>query len=369
MLPYLVLAAVVPAVMGIGEAVRRQFATERRRDPLDPVPAKGASSWTYFDLAAVATLVVFSAVRFGIGTDYDTYAIIYGRVDTEDWAREIATAPQELGFTLLLLIVKTVDPTPTTFFWVTSILTVVPAFVAIRQVSARPVLGVLLYVLFAFYLTPFNLVRQGIAVSLLFWATTCLRRRPVLFVVVAVVAASIHSSAVIALAVMWVSHRWRPTPWTVGLILAGAVAGLVGLDRFSALGDLVARLNPRYESYLSASGAGVGTYLQIVLFLALLVYAAVLGRHQDPGVTARTAWMTTFVLIGVAFMIVSTQAIPFGRLAPYFTIFLVLLLPERVAASRNPVAHDVALATGGAAFYAFHLAFYGGLIPYQTYFT
>lgn len=367
MLPYLFLAAAVPAVMGFGEAARRHFAVQRRHH-LDDIPAEGRASWTYFDLVAMAMLVVFSAVRFDIGTDYDGYAAIYQRLDTADWARELAVSPQEPGFTLLMLVLKTIDPTPTALFWVTSLLTIVPAFVAIRRVSARPVLGILLYILLAFYLLPFNLIRQGMAISLLFWATTCLVRRRWAFLAVSFLAVSFHVSAVIVLAVMWVSHRWRPTRLRAGLILGAGVAGLLGLSQFTALGDLLSGLNPRYESYLATEGAGVGTYLQIVVFLVLLAYAAILGS-QSPDVTARTAWMTIFVLIGVAFMIMSLQAIPFGRMGAYFTIYLVLLLPERVAAARTPVVHDIALAVAGAVFYAFSLAFYGGMLPYQTYFT
>lgn len=367
MLPYLVLAAVVPAVMGFGDVVRRQLEIERRlHHPQDESTSESRRPWTFFDHVALAALVVFSAVRTGIGTDYREYTLIYNRVDTADWLREITTAPQEVGFTLLMLVVKTVDPTPTTFFWVTSVLTVVPVFVAIRQVSARPVLAVLLYILLGFYLLPFNVVRQGIAISLVFWAVTCLRHRRVTFVLVFVAAISVHATVVVILAVIWLARRWRPTPWSIGLVLGGAVVALLTFDRFSALTDLVSRLNPRYESYLTAASAGTGTYLQIVVLLGLLVYAAVLGRQHEE-VRKRTGWMLTLVLIGVALMIVSTAAVPFARLAAFFSIFLVLLLPERVAVARQPVVHDVALVVGGAAFYLFYLSFYGGLIPYQTY--
>src|SRR5690606_27216665 len=128
--------------MGLGDAARRQFALERGHGPRWAEEPGRVRSWTFFDLVAVAALVVFSAVRVGIGTDYREYTLIYNRVDTGDWLREIATAPQEVGFTLLMLVLKSVDPTPTTFFWVTSALTVVPVFAAIKQVSSRPVLAV-----------------------------------------------------------------------------------------------------------------------------------------------------------------------------------------------------------------------------------
>lgn len=368
MTPYVVLAAVVLALMAAGEGTRRHYARERHLSAAEPDRAWG-SSWTLFDIAAIAALVTFSAVRYGIGTDYGLYAIIYDSLDTNGWSETIAASPQEAGFTTLMLILKSISSSPFVLFWVTSLLAVVPAYVAIKQVSARPVLAVMLYILLGFYLAPFNLVRQGIAISLVFFAAMCLRRRPAWFVAVGALAFSFHVTSLVALGVILLAHRRRPSLLTLGLIVAATAAGLVMLNRYAGLGELIGRLNPRYELFLeSTEGAGVGTFLQLLVFLGLLGYAALLGQ-QDSTIRAQTGWLVVITLVGVSLMIMSTQALPLGRLALFFTIYLAVLLPERVAASRRPMFHDLVLVAIGLVFYVFYLSFYGGMLPYQTYFS
>lgn len=369
MTPYLIVAAVVPALTGLGEAIRRHL----HQQPLTRKTAtrherKTPPKWTYFDLIALAVLVTFSAIRYGVGTDFGVYERLYRTLYLSDWGYSIAQSSQETGFTVLLLITKSIFDHPQAIFWVTSALTVIPAYAAIRHTSSRPALAVALYILLAFYVTPFNIVRQGIAIALVFWATTALRHRRAWLVVVCAVAVTFHLTALLAIVIMWLARRWRPSPRSILVIFLAAGVAVVAVDRVGALGGYLARLNVRYEGYLGSPDAGLGTYLLIAAHLALLAYAHMLGR-QDRAVAARTEWMVTYVLIGVALMIVGTEALLISRLALFFTIYLALLLPERVAASRHPGRHSVALIGIGLAYFVAYLYNYGGLLPYETYFA
>lgn len=368
MTPYLFIAATAPALTAVGESARRHFRQVRAHAAARTKTERpaGDPTWTYFDVLAILALVIFAAIRYNVGTDFGVYVRVFRTLNVSDWAAAIADSPQEAGYTALMLAIKSFTDNPQVVFLAASILTVVPAYAAIRKVSSRPVLAVALYVLLAFYLAPFNIVRQGIAISLVFYATTCLRHRRVLLVAVCAAAASFHIAAVPALAIMWVAYRWRPTVPGVALILLAALAGVVAIDRVGLIGNLLVRLNARYEGYLYSPDAGAGTYLLIVAHLAFLAYAYILGRH-DPEAAAKNDWMMTYVLIGVALMIVGTQALTISRQALFFTIYLMALLPERVAHSRAPRAHSLVLVIMAAAYFLAYVANYGDLIPFQIY--
>ena len=128
--------------------------------------------WTPLDVAVVAVLVAFSATRLR-GRN--------GLRDVRPYLRRPEpsarlgsprknTSTQEVGYTSLSLLVKSTFGNSGALLWVTALLTVVPVYAVIKRKSTNVTLAVMLYVLLAFYVAPFNIIRQGVAVSLMFWA-------------------------------------------------------------------------------------------------------------------------------------------------------------------------------------------------------
>ena len=350
MLPYYALLLVVVGLVGVGQLVRTgPGGLDRERwDPL-------------WDTLPVAVLVAFATFRVGVGTDYDRYVDIFtNRLDPAYWSYWSANNPQDWGFTQLQLSLLTFTHNPQVLFLVAAIGSVVPAWFAIRRRSLAPVLAMYLYVCLGSYLLPLNVVRQGLAAGILFFAAVMfLDRRRWVYVVLAVLATMMHASAGPVAVVLYLARNWRPRPVVAAAVLA--VASLIAyyLTSFEFALRFTGEINDRYSTY-EAVETGIGTYLVIAAKGALIAWCY---RYRDL-LSDRDRRYLLYATFGLAALIVGTQQLVIARLDIYFSLFLVLALPNAIAASRDRLL-AVAAWGGGLIYLGFFIANYGGLLPYE----
>lgn len=320
--------------------------------------------WNVFDWAVVALLTAFSALRFNVGTDYAIYLLNYTLLEPEHWQLHLERSPLDVGYTALTLLLRAISDAPYLIFWVTSVLTVVPIYATIKKKSLDPTFSLMLLIGLAFFVLPFNAIRQGVAMALNFWATTFLEKRPWAFVLINVIASTIHLTAAVAALIQLVARRWRPTILhiVVALCLASLVPFAMGWDVVRAT---VAAVLPRYSEYTTPDPAGVGSYLVLLAMFSYLLLSMFLSRGR-----ARTE-DAAYVTVGLAFLVVGTQYIVISRMDMYFAIFLALLVPNTLANSgldeRRKTLVKVACVVFAACFFATYLANYGDLLPYRIY--
>lgn len=380
MLAYFALVAVIGALAGAAALVHARDAapagarTHRGAGTGTRTAGTGAEGaepfagtrWTYFDYLILTILVVFSALRDRVGTDYAMYARMYEiYVDPGDWAGTFQKSSQEDGYTAISLLLRTLFDDPHAIFWFTSVVTVVPAYLAIKRTSRDPALSIMLFILLAFYVSSFNLVRQGAAVALFFLASTYLDRNKKAFLLLNAAAFLFHYTVVIAVLLQLLTHRVRPRTRTAILSFTGAAAFAVVISHIPAVGTLLSFLNPRYETYIAAEQAGPGTYLVIASRIALLVFAcALLPRHTREADDDRHV---VYLIVAICALIVGTQSSVLSRMDLYFSIFLLVLLPNAIASRRTGAGTKALLLGAGCIYFAFYIGNFGDLIPYRTY--
>lgn len=363
LIPYVVVAASATLLAYLSVVVSRSLAAPAGQN-IAVRRSRARRFWTPFDVLVVTLLVTFSALRYMVGTDYAMYSNYYARANpASDWAAQIDAFQQEALYTGLSLALKAGTDSPHAIFWLTSALTVIPVYAALRKQSRDLPFAVLLYILLAFYVAPFNTVRQGIAVAFLFWAYSFFTRRTlVVAALLATIACLFHTSAVIAVVVMLLARLWRPGPraTTVVFIVAAAVA--TSLWQIPALANLISGLSGRYAEYVATSeAAGFGTYMLAAAYVVFAILMLALRQYND-----RTDWLA-FLVMGAVFVIVGTQSLVAVRLFNYFGIFAILLVPNVLAARRGSTGIRIAITGGAAAYFMLYLANYGDLVPYQTY--
>jgi hypothetical protein len=366
LLPYYLVTGFVAILAGLSRYTHRTYTAIREKEIDAGLEAKpiSATRWSFFDYLIVIVLICFSALRFEVGSDFPMYSRTYESLLPNDWGLQIQLSQQEIGYTALSLWLRTLSDSPHLIFWATSLITVVPVYATIKKKSADPFLSVLLYILLAFFVSPFNIVRQGIAVALNFWASTFLDKNKKAFVVINAVAACFHTSVIVVALVQLIIHKWKPSKKKFLLVIVAAIVAAAGLHSFTFLADLLNKLNGRYDAYIdkNAVEAGLGTYLVIGVTIALLIYAYSLGRIRENG----TYFM--LVLVGAALLIVGTQAIAISRMQLYFGIFVILLIPNQMHSNKRSVLEKFVLIAAAAVYFGVYLTYYGGLLPYQTYF-
>ncbi|MGB2891976.1 MAG: EpsG family protein [Albidovulum sp.] len=320
-----------------------------------------ARTWGVWDALTVVVLISFSALRYRVGTDFDLYLVLYKRLYVGNWIEQLATSPQEFGFTLMSLVLRENFKSPYALLWATSVLTVVPAYAAMKKRSADMPMSIVLYVLLAFFVGPFNIIRQGIAVSLSFWADTFREKNRPIWITLNIVASSFHASVILVVALQWVVRRFKIGHWhLLGVIVCAWMGAAFILDLPIVLKWLSA-LNPRYATYaISEERSGIGTYLMLASRIALVGYAVFLAKGQ------RNQWLA-YCAVGIGFLAIGTQSVVVSRLEIYFGIYLTILLPNLMKERGRSDLERLTIVAASAVYFVFYLSRYGGLLPYQTY--
>lgn len=365
MTPYIVLAVLVCLLACLGDFVHK--GAGRWRAGVGATIPNQRLSTSYFDLLAVAALVCFAGLRYEVGTDYVTYVSIFNALSLSDWGTELGESPQEFGFTALMLAAKALTGTPRTVFWLAAVLTVVPTYAVLKRYSALPAFSVALFVLMT-YATSFNVVRQAVAVALMFWAWSFLGRKTRWFLVLSALSAAIHISAVFAALAFVLARRWRFNVRAAGIVAAAAVAVAILAERTPIVSSFLEVFNPRYGGYLQSNETGLGAYLMIAAFVVLLVFSVYVGSRESP-MTDQDHQFAVYLLIGLAFMVAGTQAGVVFRMGFYFLPFALLLVPNRIARTKDSALSGALILAGASAYYVAHLANFGDVVPYQTYVT
>ena len=356
------------SVLQSGSSLRAAH-TPRAARVAAATPAR--TEWYIGDFVAIALLVAFSGLRFQVGTDYWMYDRNFQDAYTEDWGWALEISRQEYGYTLLELIIRSNTDWRQAMMFVTSAVTVIPMYWMIKKYSPRPGLSVFFYFFLAFYLIPFNIVRQGIAIALNFAAGCLLERGGTrgysYFVVLNALAAAFHTSVIAVAVIQLATHRMRMTTVRFCIIMGAGVLVALAFSTLSVIQDLVTDLNPRYDQYLLADEAGIGTYLLISAHVALVLICLRIGNMD-----ALTMKYVTWSAIGILFLIVGTQSVVFSRLEFYFATFLIIAVPIQLSKLRRAPQNLLgmpdlqAIIMGGAVVYTlFYLTNYANLLPYN----
>lgn len=359
MIPYLVLPFIVGVLTFLSKSATQHFSAERA-SASKPIVTVGKRRFTPWDWLVLAALITFSGARYMVGTDFAMYSRRFLELNPTSWVEELTVSPQEVGYTALSLATRSFTDEPALLFWIIAVLTISPVYIVLHRFSKNLPLAILLYILLAQYLIPLNLVRQGVAISFVFFAVAFLSSSKWKFSLGATVAILFHASAILILVVMVFTRDVRPTVKKIGVLVAIATLGAIAVLQIDFFAQLASLLNPRYETYLVENRAGLGTYFVIGAKLALaLVVVWIMNR------TNHIERFSFFMPLSVAFLILGTASIPLARLEYYFGIFAILVIPNALSRLRSASPLTLALCLASGAFYVFWLLNYGGLLPYQ----
>lgn len=384
MLPYLLLILVAVGGAAFSQQIVHALAPAPAVSPApgrttlveEPAEADALAPlrrWTPVDAFVAIALIAFAGLRLRVGTDYDSYVRLFSALEPGYLQRQVDGAPQEPGFTALQIVILGFSDNPRWLFLIASALSIAPVLWVIKRHTLNPTLALALYILLAHYVAPFNVVRQGVAVGLMVWASTYLNRRHWwMFGIITVAAWSIHSTALIVAVLYVLVMRWRPSARVViAAVLAGAVASRVLLT-WGPITELLIRINPRYDLYLDSAAsqsqvaaAGVGTYLQVAVRVALLLFAVWVVHNYDLELTSQERHWFNLAVVGLVLLVLGTQSIVLARLDGYFGIFLVLLLPNLLVRARADIAYAIGLVVASSVFFAFYVTNYSDLVPYH----
>lgn len=283
----------------------------------------GKISW-FFLFFVIAILVILSAIRSGIG-DTGMYRHLYELVD-----QSYMSDGYEIGFIYFIKFLKVFSNDSQLLIIVTSVIINILNVITIYRYTKDSYfeLGIFLYITSGYYIVTMNGIRQSLAASILFFATTLIfKKKYKTYFLIVLLMSTIHNSALIMIPLYFIV---KLTPWErmTNIIFALTAIGLVFYD---PLLNLAIKFlgNTRYEQYVEFDEGGANL-IRIAVF-AVPVLLAYLRRDV---IKEKWKYGNVFVNMNIICFIVmlfSAYNWIFARFTIYFQLYSFILIPYLIA--------------------------------------
>lgn len=268
-------------------------------------------------------VVLIFGLRYDVGFDFPSYY---------EWCKNGLDPYLKLSmepFALWMINLVAETGIPQLFFMWTTLL-IVGLFVAafLRQSNA-PALS-----LFAFFCMPLmflmslGIIRQYLAVAVVFFALSCFGRRFFVCMALMILAAMFHYSAFL-ICILYLGRRYLEREYSLAFYVTALLAAPI-MSSFAI--KIIGPLLPFYASYLDGGNSNGIKMIAMYYLIALLLLA--LRRQLLAKVELRYFNLFLFGVFVYGLAGLVNEVV--GRIAYYFLPFLCLLLPAVVTSLRPP---------------------------------
>ena len=289
---------------------------------------KTGRSWLYY--AGTSVLMGMTALRFDVGMDFEQYFEM--EVPELD---EITLYPEGDGFNRLGILVKVIYlfadwcGCRQIVFVAAACVTFIFTAIAIKRHSRDVIVSWSVFV--AFLLShSFNLIWQVAAASMVYFAMRFVAdRQPWKFIAMVLLAAAIHSSALLAL-VIYPIYRHVKFEWIL-------IAGISGLLIKPFVSDLL-NVIPHYSAYVQDAYEAYGGGKLMYLYPTMVAGTWVIwyfhgGRDGGDAGHLEFPRLLSVIVIGIFPMFFLTADIG-SRIGFYFTLLLMFAIPQALVGCR-----------------------------------
>ncbi|GAF67000.1 hypothetical protein BTS2_3908 [Bacillus sp. TS-2] len=274
----------------------------------------------FFVGIAIACLALISGLRNNIG---DTYYYMHSYREF-DFTWDNIGSSGDFGFNMLQMLLQQWTKDPQLLLITTAVLTNLFIGVTLYKYSRLIELSLYAYITMGYFLVSMNGVRQYLAAAIIFAATTYLLKGDwKKYMLVVLIASTIHQTALILIPIYFIVRRSAWSKMTL-LMLTFTILIVWGFNGFMEL--LFSLIEgTKYAGYRDFQEGGAS--LIRVIVAAIPLGLAFLGREKLKELFPQSDIIVNMALLGVIFMMISTQNWIFARFSIYFGLYQLILLP------------------------------------------
>jgi len=304
-------------------------------------------------LAIVFILLFFiSAFRsINIGNDTATYVKMFDIFGSANNIFDLDTRI-EIGYIIFNKILYHMTSNPLILFIVTSAFILGSYLKFIYKNSNMIWLSVLLLINLRLFYFTLSGIRQSIAIAIVLLGYEYIKSRKLIkFIIVILIASLFHYSAIVFLIVYPISK----IKFSYLVVILQAIIGVALYFAFDILINFAFRLFPQYQAY-TASGyfdgnVRIASILNFFVILSILLLGLFtkLGKHKLPANETNRVYnanldlyylnednlLLHIISLGVISYFIAINASLLDRVAMYFFIFTIILVPKAISNIRN----------------------------------
>ncbi len=269
---------------------------------------------------AMIVLVLVSGLRANIG---DTY--VYRETFEENiFSLDYVLEQKDIGFGFLQMLLKNfVSQDPQVMIFATALITNVLILFVFYNYSRMIEISLYVYVTGGLFLVSMNGIRQVLAAAIAFIAIKYLLEGNLMkYALIILFASLFHQSALVLLPIYFLVRSKAWSKATIALIILSVVI-VAGFEQFSSL--LFAALqDTQYGEYKDFSEGGASFLRTAVTAVPIII--AYLGRKKLKEIFPASDYIVNMSLLGLVFMLMSTQNWIFARVSIYFELYNLILI-------------------------------------------
>lgn len=277
--------------------------------------------------------VLLLSFRYGIGSDYFNYQRIY-----EEYIL-FGESTLEWGYLMLMRFSDWMFKSYDGLVFLCAFLSVIIIMYWTLKYAQLKHIPLALLVLLAMNMGIwFNTMRQGIAISLCAIALICVKKSKFIgFLILVVLASLMHTTALILLPCYFLlNHKNKKTPMVFVvaklLVIAGLIFAFVYFyEQISIENDL------RFSGYYDTEEGGTTPWFLIFSIFIILPELFCMPRvlQKDSKNIIYLFW----IILEVIFFIIGLNVAFVFRIAEYFSVVHILLIPEIIMSSKSRATH------------------------------
>lgn len=308
-------------------------------------------------------LWVISGIRYEVGTDfsfYYTYINVVKSIDIKN---------NEYGMWLLGSFINSFTNNGQVFILITSLIIIFFLFKTIEKNSTYPEISILLLFGLGFYFTSLNILRQYIALSIVFYSLKYLfDKKYWRYSFLILLATMFHYSAIIAFGLIIVTKIQKQSIVNRILTILAFVCFLAFYNKI-----LLFLIPSQYSGYEDSEFLNKGAnFIFFILYLVITIILHIF-RKQLVQLNEKNEYYLFLILIGTGISLLGTQSLIIQRLASYFTISAIIILPDLIKIVKDKNLRIIAyLGIVGISFVGMYLFLsrnLGEVLPYNTFFN
>lgn len=287
---------------------------------------KSGKKFKFENLIIVSSLILFSGFRFMTGTDFLQLQSVYSDYINYPFFEIFNNSIEDYEYSkwfIVALILKISNHVQYIFI-IAAFLFVLPLIHTLNRKSVNYQYSVLLVILIGFYTQSFNIIWQMAAVSVLFYAVSFfLEKKYFKFILLSLFALGLHSSVVLVLPIFLILSFLKTSYKNIVLILTLSL--IVFFNK--PLMNMVFLIWPDYNLYVGYRGSNIGLYLQLGVWLCL-TSIILKFKNRLIEVDKANGFYILCLTVSLGIMILGTQNVIFDRMATYFKVYILYLIPS-----------------------------------------
>lgn len=273
----------------------------------------------FFVFCTMATLVLVSGLRNNIG---DTYFYMHSYA-MSNFSWEEVKKGKDIGFNIFQMLLKQISNDPQLLIFITALITNTLIVLVLYKYTRMFEVSLYVYITSGMYLTSMNGIRQYLAAALIFAATKYIfDGNWKKYVLIILLASTIHQSVLILIPIYFIVRR-RSWSWETYIFLFLAVFIVIGFNQFIDVLFTVIE-DSQYSEYKNFSEGGANI-LRVAVYAAPIILSY-FGRERLRELFPKSDYIVNMSILGLVFMIISTQNWIFARISIYFGLYQLILI-------------------------------------------